>query len=658
LLGNEVAPDVVDQTRDLVQQVIKKVEDLGQSGNPDEKDLDRYLKAHDDLQTVLRVYEGVVDGSETLPLSRRGGGGGARGTGEATAAAEAVFAATAAAAKSNGTAYSGDDNAVENGGAAKNGAAGEGTVAAAATASGGRSSPARGNLLDLEENTPLETSMTGEGAGGMMVAYTDGQFMASTSNSVGGVSGLGGAGFDSSSGAGQGSATASNYASASDTGAVYGSNQFGSINFGSGGGGGDFSSGFAPRDPFAAAFGGSAPSVAAPDVPPGAPDEPAPRPLPAFFPGGLPGNQSSSIVSVTSSSATNRNQGVLGVAQQRQSPSTDFGSWMSSRGGPGGPGDPFAPSRSSAGFANGLLGVPGRHKLYSLHESPSLASSNGGGVGNGGSVMAPGSSLSSSVGGGAGGGGGAFNPFEMTSGVAAPAARAETTDPLSAGANGTGGGVLAVGAAGGFLPPQQQQLGMLPSSTTFASGSSGTNRNRSFSEYSATSSQGPQQPQHQQQQTLQQPFPSPAGQAALPPQQQQLRQQPQQQQQQGSMWWQPQPQGQPIQGQAQQGSQQQPQQQLQQQQQAADPFTGGMGPVAGDPFAQAEAPAGQAPRVNNQLRGAAGSGSFDSGTSRTLAGNSADSSAGFGQALITTGTGGESKYNPFDDPPAATMFGG
>ncbi|CAM9280556.1 unnamed protein product, partial [Ectocarpus sp. 6 AP-2014] len=181
LLGNEVAPDVVDQTRDLVQQVIKKVEDLGQSGNPDEKDLDRYLKAHDDLQTVLRVYEGVVDGSETLPLSRRGGGGGgggARGTGEATAAAEAAFAATAAAAKSNGAAYGGDDNAVENGGAARNGAA---AGAAVATTSGGRSSPARGNLLDLEENTPLETPMTGEGAGGMMVAYTDGQFMASTS---------------------------------------------------------------------------------------------------------------------------------------------------------------------------------------------------------------------------------------------------------------------------------------------------------------------------------------------------------------------------------------------------------------------------------------------------------------------------------------------
>ncbi|CAN0185289.1 unnamed protein product, partial [Ectocarpus sp. 4 AP-2014] len=539
----------------------------------------------------------------------------------------------------------------------------------AATASGGRSSPVRGNLLDLEENTPLETSMTGEGAGGMMVAYTDGQFMASTSNSVGGVSGVGGVGFDSLSGAGQGSATASNYASASDTGAVYGSNQFGSnhnsssnnlgsINFGSGGGGGDFSSGFAPRDPFAAAFGGGAPSAAAPDVPPGAPDEPAPRPLPAFFPGGLPGNQSSSIVSVTSSSAANRNQGMLGVAQQRQFPSTDFGSWMSSRGGPGGPGDPFAPSRSSAGFANGLLGGPGRHKLYSLHESPSLASSNGGGVGNDGSVMAPSPSLSGSVGGGAGGGGGASNPFEMTPGVAAPAARAETTDLMLAGANGTGGGVLAIGAAGGFLPPQQQQLGMLPSSTTFASGSSGTNRNRSFSEYSATSSQGPQQPQHQQQQTLQQPFPSPAGQAALPPQQQQLRQQSQQQQQQqGSMWWQPQPQGQPLQGQAQQGSQQQPQQQ-QQQQQAADPFAGGMGPVAGDPFAQAQAPAGQAPRVNNQLGGAVGSGSFDSGTSRTLAGNSADSSAAFGQALVATGTGAESTYNPFDDPPATTMFGG
>ncbi|CAM9271567.1 unnamed protein product, partial [Scytosiphon promiscuus] len=91
LLDNEVVQDVVDQTRSLVEQVVKKVEELGREGSPDEKDMDRYLTAHDDLQTVLRVYEGVLNGDKTLPLSR-GGGGGARGTGEATAAAEDAFA--------------------------------------------------------------------------------------------------------------------------------------------------------------------------------------------------------------------------------------------------------------------------------------------------------------------------------------------------------------------------------------------------------------------------------------------------------------------------------------------------------------------------------------------------------------------------------------
>lgn len=38
--------------------------------------MDRYLKAHDDLQTVLRLYEGVLDGKTTLPLGRSGPVGG------------------------------------------------------------------------------------------------------------------------------------------------------------------------------------------------------------------------------------------------------------------------------------------------------------------------------------------------------------------------------------------------------------------------------------------------------------------------------------------------------------------------------------------------------------------------------------------------------
>eukprot|EP00903_Cladosiphon_okamuranus_P013042 g12167.t1 len=699
LLDNDVVEDVVDQTRGLVEQVIKKVEELNVAGNPDEKDMDRYLKAHDDLQTVLRVYDAVMDGNEPLPLSRGAAGTAVRGTGEATAAAEAAFAAAAAAASNGnagGGAYSSDDESVENG------VGGKGARAKGAGASGGKNSPPKGNLLDLEENAPLETGMTGEGAGGMLVAYAGGgQFMASNTNSVGGVSGVsgvGGLGFDSSSSGPQGSATAS----ASDTGAVYGSNQFGSnqfgsnqfgsnnfgsSNFSSGGGMGDGSSGFAPADPFAS-FGGGAPSSAAPNAP-GAPSEPAPRPRSGSFPPvGLPDNQASSIVSVTTSNPANR--GAAGARQQQgqqQGPSTtDFGSWMSTRGGYGGAGDPFAPSPpSSSGYSNGLLGGPGRHKLFSVRESPSFASSNGGGGTDGGSVVNPSPSLSSAAGGGS-------NPFEMTSPrTAAPAhpmmqggggggggARAgagagggagfsspqdlgagggvgvagaapgaiDPADPFSLVANGVGGGGIGAGALVPSQqqpqpPPQQQQQQqrMLPLSTSFASGS--TNRNRSFSEYSATSSQGP----------------------PPPPQQQQQQQQPQQQpQEQGGNWWQPQ-----------QGPPQQQHQQQQHQQQVIDPFAPAVGPAAAaaasDPFA-AQAPTGPAPTVSGHSRGSVGSGSFDSGRGRTSTGGaSGDFGAAFGQALVVAGAGGgaaagggpaasgERKYNPFDEPSAAVYAG-
>lgn len=248
---------------------MRKVEELNAAGSPDEKDMDRYLKAHDDLQTVLRVYDAVLDGNEPLPLSRGAADAAARGTGEASAAAEAAFAAAAGANGNSGGggAYSSDDDSVEDG-AVGGGKGARAKAAGAAGASGGRSSPAKGNLLDLEENAPLETGMTGEGAGGMLVAYAGGgQFMASNTNSVGGVSGVsgvsgvGGVGFDSSSSGPQGSATASNFASASDTGAVYGSNQFGSnsnqfgsnnfgsSNFSSGGGGGEGPSGFGKSMP-------------------------------------------------------------------------------------------------------------------------------------------------------------------------------------------------------------------------------------------------------------------------------------------------------------------------------------------------------------------------------------------------------------------------
>lgn len=225
---------------------MSKVEELERVGNPDEKDMRRYLNAHDDLQTVLRVYEGVLDGNETLPLKRTGvgsaGGGGGNGG--------VVAGVGMAGAFDNGVhADSSDDELpAEGAGAAVKkgtraggrrsrggGSGGGGRDSGEGGASSGRTSPAMGNLLDLEENTPLEMGMAGESAGGMMVAYSAGQF--STNHAGGG--GGSAAGFDSSSSAAPGSTTASNFPS--ETGAVYGSNNFGSSN---GGGGGDSAAGF------------------------------------------------------------------------------------------------------------------------------------------------------------------------------------------------------------------------------------------------------------------------------------------------------------------------------------------------------------------------------------------------------------------------------
>eukprot|EP00752_Nemacystus_decipiens_P002649 g2479.t1 len=72
LLDSDVVVDVVDQARSLVERAIEKVEELNAAGHAD--DMDPYLKAHDDLQTVLRVYDAVLDGDESLPLSRGAAG--------------------------------------------------------------------------------------------------------------------------------------------------------------------------------------------------------------------------------------------------------------------------------------------------------------------------------------------------------------------------------------------------------------------------------------------------------------------------------------------------------------------------------------------------------------------------------------------------------
>lgn len=197
-----------------------QVEELERDGNPDEKDMDRYLKAHDDLQTVLRVYEGVLDGKETLPLSSLNSGG-------------------AKSALGNGRRQNGsdDDESLVAGGISKGAKMprSRGRGGEAESDSGGRASPVTGNLLDLEENAPLEA-----GAGGMLVAFDPGQFNATHTRGGSGSA----AGFDSSSSVAQGSTTASNFPS--ETGAVYGSNAAASSN-GGGGGGGDSGAGFGER---------------------------------------------------------------------------------------------------------------------------------------------------------------------------------------------------------------------------------------------------------------------------------------------------------------------------------------------------------------------------------------------------------------------------
>lgn len=216
--------------------------------------MDRYLKAHDDLQTVLRIYEGVLDGKETLPLRRTDGGGLMGGdaysdTGEGQEGFGAIVGVDSsdddslvqgpAPVRRKGMDGDGDGDS-GGGGGGDEGAGGDARARAhdsglggeAERNSSGRGSPAKGNLLDLEENAPLDMRLTGRGAGGMMVEYSGGQFSANHQQSGvgGGVGGTnsGAAGFDSTSSAAHGSTTASNFNS--DTGAVYGSNTFGSNN--------------------------------------------------------------------------------------------------------------------------------------------------------------------------------------------------------------------------------------------------------------------------------------------------------------------------------------------------------------------------------------------------------------------------------------------
>lgn len=238
--------------------------------SPDEKDMDRYLKAHDDLQTVLRLYEGVLDGKTTLPLNRSATGlAGVSGGGDGDEGVELGFGAFEGGA-GRGVGATGDessdDDSLNNGrvgrkkadpgrGGKQRGVGGpRPRTASGGGESSGRASPTKGNLLDLEENAPLDMGAA-DGGGGMMVAYTGGRFEANTNyNGPGGGSVTGAAGYDRTSSASFGSGTASNIPS--ETGAMYGSNTFNSSNNGSAfsgqaargqTGGGDGGAGFGER---------------------------------------------------------------------------------------------------------------------------------------------------------------------------------------------------------------------------------------------------------------------------------------------------------------------------------------------------------------------------------------------------------------------------
>lgn len=205
---------------------IDQVEYMESGGNPDEKDMDRYLKAHDDLQTVLRLYESVLDGKTSLPLRRPGEAdeNSDRGGEKLSGVELGVFDRNGEEAPAEG----GVDGA--NGESAVKAGSGQGGKrrargAKAARAGGNGSddrppSPAKGNLLDLEEDEPLQAGLNGAGGGGLMVPYTGGGLQANAST-----------GTDSASSVAFGSTTGSNFPS--ETGAVYGSNTFGSSNGGS-----------------------------------------------------------------------------------------------------------------------------------------------------------------------------------------------------------------------------------------------------------------------------------------------------------------------------------------------------------------------------------------------------------------------------------------
>lgn len=191
-------------------------------GNPDERDMDRYLKAHDDLQTVLRIYESVMDGKTSLPLRRPG-----LDAGDANREEEGGLSGVdlggsdvlgLESTEDNGNDLLNDEDRKSKAGSVRGSrrrSRGGRPRTRSGTDNTRHASPAKGNLLDLEENEPLEMGLDA-GGGGILVPYTGGVFQANTT----------GTGADSASSAAFGSESGSNFQS--ETGAVYGSSNGGS----------------------------------------------------------------------------------------------------------------------------------------------------------------------------------------------------------------------------------------------------------------------------------------------------------------------------------------------------------------------------------------------------------------------------------------------
>lgn len=112
--------------------------------------MDRYLKAHDDLQTVLSLYESVLEGDTDLPLKRTDIVTNKKGRGDTGSGGASGVVDSSEDESLDGDASHGPNDTKSRGAVVAKGGS-EGNSAN----SSGRASPQKGNLLDLEENQPL-----------------------------------------------------------------------------------------------------------------------------------------------------------------------------------------------------------------------------------------------------------------------------------------------------------------------------------------------------------------------------------------------------------------------------------------------------------------------------------------------------------------------